>query len=730
MTRNKFDARIRTPIAALLATLLPVAGAWAQAAPAAAASAPTASASAAQDDGLQSVTVTARRVKQRLQDVSAAITAFSPQAIEQLQIDSLVDISRVAPNVKFDAMTGGSTSLKPFIRGGGVTDGSMLTSESEVGIYVDDVYRARLSAGLVDFVQLDRIEVMRGPQGVLYGRNSSAGAVNIITRAPTADFSANIEAGVGNFGERRVKGYVSGALSDDKRWRGSLQGMVRGRDTDGQYNVTLKKDVGADKSRGFQGDIAFDDGDLRARLTAFSLHNDGDGQWAVPTTVDASGKIVPSTGSYRRVASPTPSLSNVTQSGATLRVGKDLGAVRLTSITGFVKLKDHWREDFSGGVDGALIGLADAGTLALFDRESRTDHHQFSQELQAAGSFGADRYSYVGGLYFFDEKGRQDVDSSIFFVPSSVTFDADTTSLAAFGQLGAKVTDKATLVLGGRYTADDKHIAGTLGGEAFSESSRYKRFTPKIGLDYKAAADVLLYASYSEGFKSGGYNGLASTVSEISTPFLPQLTDAYEAGVKADLLDHRLRVNAALFYNRIRNRQQTLTVASGPEAGSFVVENYNAKLAGLELELAWKAMAGLSLWANGALNDGKYTSCSTAADACSIIDNKLPVFPRFSYTVGVDHEEALGSGRVRTGADYSVRAPYFSTADNVAIGAVERQTLLNAYLAYDVGNWTYQLAGKNLLQEQGWQTGFGFSVVQPRFATPARTFLLSARYEF
>jgi iron complex outermembrane receptor protein len=730
MTRNKFDARIRTPIAALLATLLPVAGAWAQAAPAAAASAPTASASAAQDDGLQSVTVTAQRVKQRLQDVSAAITAFSPQAIEQLQIDSLVDISRVAPNVKFDAMTGGSTSLKPFIRGGGVTDGSMLTSESEVGIYVDDVYRARLSAGLVDFVQLDRIEVMRGPQGVLYGRNSSAGAVNIITRAPGAEFSANIEAGVGNFGERRLKGYVSGALSQDKRWRGSLQGMVRGRDTNGQYNVTLGKDVGGDRSQGFQGDLAFEDGDLKARLSAFVLHNAGDGQWAVPTTVDANGSIVPSTGSYRRVASPTPSLTDVTQAGTTLRLSKDVGEVRLTSITGFVKLKDHWREDFSGGVDGALIGLADAGTLALFDRESRTTHHQFSQELQAAGSFGGGRLDYVGGLYFFGEKGRQDVDSSIFFTPSSVTFDADTTSVAAFGQLGAHLGDKATLVLGGRFTSDDKRIAGTLGGEGFSESSRYRRFTPKLGLDYKVAADVLLYASYSEGFKSGGYNGLASTVAEISQPFLPQLTDAYEAGVKADLLDHKLRVNAALFYNRIRNRQQTLTVASGPEAGSFVVENYDARLTGLELELAWKAMPGLSLWANGALNDGKYTSCSSAVSSCSIIDNKLPVFPRFSYTVGADHEEALGAGRLRTGADFSVRAPYFSTADNVAIGAVERQKFLNAYLAYDLGNWTYQLAGKNLLQEQGWQTGFGFSVVQPRFAIPARTFLLSARYEF
>ena len=730
-------SRLRTPLALLAAALLPTAGAWAQASPAAAsaASAPAASASAPAaraDEGLQTVNVTAQRVKQRLQDVAAAVTAFSPQAIEQLQIDSLADVSRLVPNVKFGSGTAGTTSLQPYIRGGGVTDGAMLTSESEVGIYVDDVYRARLSSGLVDFVQLDRIEVMRGPQGVLYGRNSSAGAVNIITRAPTDVFSANVEAGLGNFGERRIKGYVSGPISDDKRWRASVQGMDRGRDTNGQYNVTLKKDVGAEKSQGLQGDLAYDDGDLKARLSAFSLHTDGDGQWAVPTTVGADGTtITPTTGSYRRVASPTPSLTMVTQSGSTLRVSKDVADVRLTSITGFVKLHDHWREDFSGGVDGTLIGLTDAGAVALFDRESRTEQHQVSEELQAAGGFGGDRFSYIGGLYFFNEKGRQDVDSSIYFTPSSVSFKADTTSLAAFGQLSAKLGDKTTLVLGGRYTADDKHIDGTLSGDAFAKSSRYKRFTPKLGLDYKLEADTLLYASFSEGFKSGGYNGLASTVTEISTPFLPQITDAYEGGVKTELFEHKLRINAALFYNKIKNRQQTLTVASGPDAGSFVVENYNAKLSGLELEVAWKALPGVSLWANGAINSGKYTSCSTAAAAsCSIIDNKLPVFPDHSFTLGADHERAFGPGRLRLGADYSLRDAHYSTADNVAIGAVPRQKFLNAYVAYDQGPWTYQLAGKNLLQQQGWQTGFGFADVQPRFAIPARTLLLTARYEF
>lgn len=681
---------------------------------------------------LQSIEVTAQRIKQKLQDVPAAVTAFNPLAIENLQIGSVIDLSRLVPNVKFDAVTAGSTALKPFIRGGGVADGGQITSESEVGVYVDDVYRARLSAGLLEFVELDRLEVLRGPQGVLYGRNSSAGAVNIVTRAPTDTFTASGLIGVGNGGERRVRGYLSAPVSEDKRWRASVQGMLRGRDTNGQRNVTLNKEVGEEQFQGVQGDVAYESPLWQGRLTLFRTHLDGDGQWAVPNTVSGGGQVImPSTGSYRLVASPVDSLTEVTQRGATLRLATALNGVRLTSITGYVGMDDRWRQDFSGGVSAALLGNPAGGTLALFDRTSTTEHRQFSQELQAAGEFGGGRFSYVAGLYGFNEQGTQRLQSVIFFAPSAVVFNADTTSAALFGQLSAKLGEQTSVSLGGRYTRDDKQLDGELGGAPFDQASRYTRFTPKLGVEHKLAPEALLYASYSEGFKAGGYNGLAATVAQISRPFLPQTTRAYELGFKADLLQRTLRLNAALFHNQIRNRQQTLTIASGPAQGTFVVESYNATLTGLELELMWRVLPGWAVWGNGAVNDGKYTSCTTeVAVACSVINNKLPLFPDHVVTLGFDGEYALGFGMLRVGADYSVRAPYFSTADNVPIGAVPRQKFLNGYVSLDVGPWTYKLAGKNLLQQEGWQTGFGFAVVQPRYAIPLRTVLLSASYRF
>jgi iron complex outermembrane recepter protein len=302
----------------------------------------------------------------------------------------------------------------------------------------------------------------------------------------------------------------------------------------------------------------------------------------------------------------------------------------------------------------------------------------------------------------------QDIASSTFYTPTVVQFNANTSSRAAFGQL-----------------------SGSLDGQTFDLSNRYSKFTPKIGIDHKLSPDTLAYSSYSQGFKAGGYNGLASTVTQISKPFLPQTTDAWELGVKTELLERRLRLNAALFHNKIKNRQQTLTVASGPDAGTFVVENYNAKLTGLELEAAWRLSQNLTLWANGAVNSGKYTACATTVSVpCSVIDNELPLFPDHAYTLGFDHQSLLGQGGLRFGADYSERAAYYSTADNAQIGAVPRQKFLNAYVAYDIGAWTVQLAGKNLLQQEGWQTGFGFSVVQPRFAIPGRTVMLTARYQY
>lgn len=679
--------------------------------------------STSQGQGLEEIVVTAQRSDQRLQDVPVAVSAVSAETIERLGVTGAQDLNRLAPNVKFDGVTGGTAGLKPFIRGGGITDGAFVTAESEVAIYVDDVYRARLSASLLDFMELERIEVLRGPQGVLYGRNSSAGAVNLITKGPAATTKGNIEVGFGSWNERRLRAYASTPLSEDGQWRGSINAMIRGRDGGRQLNTTLNKKVGEEDFVGVQADLAYVGEVVEGRLTGFYMNGSTDGQYAVATQVDANGRIVPVSGSYRRVQSPIESFTKVEQYGATLRLSAEMPNGRITSITAYSELADSWRQDFSGGVPPSALGLMGTTPLALFDRTLVGTQSQFSQELQVSGGTTSDLLQYLVGFYYFNENGRQDIDSVIFFAPSNTVYAIETNSFAGFGQLTFNLSNQLSLVAGGRYTLDDKALDARIDGAPVKLKNRYARFTPKLGVNYKLSGAVLAYASFSEGFKSGGYNGLADSAAQLSLPFKPQVTQAYELGLKSDLLGGRARVNLAAFYNKIKDRQQPVNT----NTGGFLVENYDMTIKGVEAELSLRAAPWLTLWANGSLNDGSYDASNAGG---TLANNEPPSLPGYQFSVGFDGNFLVGPGKFIFGADYNNRDSYFSTPENAQIGFVESQDALAGYVGYEMGQWKLQLNGKNLLNREGWQTGFGFAVVQPRFATEPRTVLATLRYKF
>lgn len=684
-------------------------------------------ASPAEEQGFGDIIVTAQRTDQKLQDVPVSVTAITAEQIDTRQILAPTDIARLVPNVKLDAVSGGSAGLKAYIRGGGVTDGGYIMSESEVALYINDIYNARAQGALVDFAEIERIEVVRGPQGVLYGRNASAGAINIITKTPSRELTGTVQAGFGSWNERRIKGYLSVPLSKNGDWAASINGMVRARDGGRQYNATLDKKVGAEDFHGGQFDLAYNGEAIKARLNLFYLNTDTDGQWAVNMVENAEGKLVPLSGSYRTVLSPHESYTKAKQYGGSLRVAVEYPGGTLTSTTGYSELKDSWFQDFSGGVYPSMIadGTIDRTQtpIALFDRESISSQWQLSQELQAAGEGFGGVLEYVGGIYYFHEQGDQLMDSEIFFAPSSTTFRAKTDAWAAYGQFSLNVAEGLQLQIGGRYTLEDKRLNAAISGVPAISRDSWSKFTPKLGVNYKVWPGVMLFATYSEGFKSGGYNGLASTPEQLATPFQPQLTRAYEAGVKADI-GSTLRVNLAGFLNKIKDRQQTVNLGDG----GFLIENYDVEIKGIELELAWRPVRGLQIWGNGALNDGKYTSSDALIP--SLISNVPPSLPDYEFTVGADYAFDLAGGKLSFGADYNNRDAFFSTPDNIAIGAVKSMEILNAYVAYKTGPWDFQIAGKNLAQEIGWQTGFGFSVINPRVMSEPRRILGTVRYSF
>ncbi len=686
-----------------------------------------------QDDlAIEKITVTAQRKAESIQSTPVSISALSPEDIERLQIDNTKDLSQVMPNVMIKGVSGGSAGITPFIRGGGVTDGALITSEPEVGIYIDDVYQPRSASSFIESLELERIEVLRGPQGTLYGRNSSAGALKIISRVPDELFRFKNEIGIGTWGEIYDKFSVSGALSDDEKLRGGITGMLRTRDGGRQYNATLDKDVGAEDYAGFQGDLFYEGDDYTARWKYFYTKYESDGLYTSaldPFQLDNPYDQLPFTsGEFDTVLSPFESSTNDKQYGTSLHLTKNINdSLKVLSITSWSKLQNDWATGFGGGIDNALLGIPVAGFSELFSRDSVSDQTSFTQELQLQGTAWNSRVNYIAGLYYFNESGEQIINSEVFFTPSFSDFDVDTKSYAAFGQASINVTNKLGLTVGARYTIDDKTLDAILETSPVSRDDTFKRFTPKVALNYQANKDLLFYTSYTEGFKAGGYNSLASTPEALNTPFDMQIMDAYEAGIKSEWWNNRLRINIAGFYNEYSSLQQQ----SVDEFGSFVTENYDAEHKGIELELYVRLSSSLNLWANGVSQDGEYTGVSIngVETTSGLVGNKMTNVFEYQYAAGLDFTKDIGNGTLMLGTNINRRGDYFSTADNSSTGHIAPVTLIDAYASYTVDRWKLTLSGKNLGNEKYAFTGFGFSLIQSRFMSDPMTWRLSLSYE-
>jgi iron complex outermembrane receptor protein len=677
------------------------------------------------------IVVTATRTASTVQKVSVAVTAIGADTIAKQQIVNVKDISQIAPNVQIRTVSGGSAGITPFIRGGGVTDGANITSEPEVGIYIDDVYQPRAAASFIELLDIERIEVLRGPQGTLYGRNSSAGALKIVSRMPSDKAGLKLELGTGSWAERQAKVVANAPLSADGKWRAGLSALYRGRDGGIQYNATLGKKVGGEDYFGTKADLAYVGSGLTARLSGFYSNLDGSGLYPVALSPGYAGNgyqtVQPTSGSYRTVLSPSESYTKVVQYGANLNIEADIGEnAKLTSISGWSHLRDNWAQDFSGGVPWSALGVPLSGYTSLFDRNASLHNSSFSQELQLHGSLFGDKLTYVGGLYFFRETGAQTVNSKIFFAPSTTVFNIETTSYAAFGQLGWHITPKLTFSAGGRYTQDDKILNATIGGTAVNRKDSWGTFLPKLGLDYQITERVLAYLSFSEGFKAGGYNGLASTATALNSPYDPQKMKAYELGLKTEFLDRKAKLNISAFFNDYASLQQQSVTSTG----SFITQNYAADHKGVEAELSVKPVNGLTLWVNGTVNDSKYkASSATLAGVSSYIGNAMTNVFKHQVTAGYDASVPFAGGEVSLGGNVNARSDYYSTPDNLYIGHVPATTLVNAYIGYAKDNWSLRLTGKNLTNEIYWTTGFGFSVVRPRYMGDPRTWRVSFTYK-
>ncbi|PIE39705.1 MAG: hypothetical protein CSA53_00145 [Gammaproteobacteria bacterium] len=644
---------------------------------------------------LEEVIVTAQKKSENLQEVAIAVSAFSEDTLRNASIENIIDVTAMTPG--FAISNYNPTTPAPYIRGVG-TNSSSVGDDASVGVFIDEVYAGRAGAFNSEMFDVARVEVLRGPQGTLYGRNVAGGAVSVITNNPTEELEGRLELTAGNYDLRGLSGVISGPLSDDGSTRGRL--AVSGRERDGWVsNVLTGSKLRDEDNISVRGKLDADLTDsLTMQLGMDYAKDDLTGPAARATVAQLPGNP------NDKVSLYDDGFTERTIKGASMKLVWDVAGGALTSITAYRSNDYAFFDDTTGN-----------WTLALTN-EADEDSRQFTQEFRFTAE--TDTLDYTFGLYFFDEDVDrwETFDSSRYFGAAGSSrpeFDGSmaSRSISAFGELAWTISDQLTAIFGGRYTRDEKEAElkafnpDQLGFLAepydVSPSENWKRFTPKLGLEYQASDSMLLYATWAQGYKAGGFNGLAPTRSAAITPFNEEIATNYEIGMKGDFLDQTLRFNAAFFYTDYSDLQnfyldQELRVISATS---------DAEIYGAELELWYSPLDGLDVFLAGSWLETEYKSFPANP---AVEGNQLMRAPKTSASSGVQYRMPLadiGDLLVRVDAMYSDKM-YFNTRNSDAVSA-DSYTLVNARIALELySGWELSLWGKNITDEAYVQHSF------------------------
>lgn len=613
------------------------------------AAAPSVNDQIASDQGLTEILVTAQRRAERLQDVPIAITAANSEALAEARIENIANISNISPSVQFRASNISSSSANVVIRGLGTT-GNSRTFEGAVGIFIDGVYRTRAASALQNFLDIDSLQVLRGPQGTLFGKNTSAGAVLLNSTSPDiSQFRANYELGYGNYNALDVKGGVNIPLGDVAALRLSGlytedDGFLRDPNNGRRYNslkaqaykAQLLIEPSDDFSMRVIGDYSKTTGDCCYGTSNFI---DGPTQPLIDGLTEARGVTLPSKRLRdREQVLSAPSRQKIEDFGGTLLVDIGVGGGTIKSVTAlreFTLQQDRADADFSG---------AD-----IFELDESFKSQFFSQELTFNGELSSINADYVLGLFYSDEQLTMTRDlfwgsQAQFYIdalvdamtpggaPAGTAYAAPgqwagekmggkATSYAAFAHLNAEISDRVNLIGGLRYSIEKKQgafrnsfyrselndafrLLGVQPGPAYDASTTSKALSGTAGIQYRPSDEAMLYLTYNRGFKAGGVNVDANgagmrennpaevTNAKMLDPrFKSETVNAVELGAKFDYWDRRARTNIAFFYNDISDFQ----VAQFIGLQFTVLNAKSAKSYGAEIESLFELAPGLTL---------------------------------------------------------------------------------------------------------------------------------------
>ena len=696
------------------------------------------------------IVVTARKRGERLMDVPIAISAVTSAGLQSRAVTSVNELGSAVPNVRLPANTGSTQTSGAYAYGmrGLVTNARNIGFETGVGTYVDGVYVSRASAFNQVLSDVERVEILRGPQGTLFGKNTIAGAINIITREPSDTFTGSVSAGIGNRSAWRGDAFVSGPITENvaakisvfhSQKNGQLRNISDGTDyLNGDNTTSARGAVRFQVADNFKlvlaGDYTYSrtpgSGLQLARISGLAL--------TVPSVVAGDPARINIDGAFG-----TPTFSQRNEWGTSATAQLDFGSNQITSITAYRDTTLHFTSD------------DDATPWPIQYSNFKDGARAFSQELRL-GSTGRGFWSYLFGVYYFNQKAsstrftlsaRPDATHVGPFYPiyltkptswGRITLDAGvrTESWAVYTSNDFKLDPKLSLTIGLRYTEERKSLDMTqrdtswIGFPAITITGQSRKDSDVSGnasLAYHPTPGSTIYASVSRGFKSGGFN---PDYIRTSVTFGPEKVTSYETGVKADLFGRLLRLNADVFYIDYSGQQVNSFVN-----GAFFIQNAGkSKIKGAEAEVTLKPTDGLLLTGSVGYTDAKFDkfpNCNGANTSCA--GNRPPYVSKWTGYASAEYKIPVGSGTITPRVEWAYTGDSYFDPQNNPYNRVPAYSLVNGTIAYQADAWTFTLWSKNLFNKHYDAARWDFvSLFGIYYQMPGetRTFGADVRYKF
>jgi iron complex outermembrane receptor protein len=758
MSTHASQAAIRLALAAVAACSLPVSG------PVVAAE------TGAEAGGIEQVVVTARRREESLQDVPVAITALTAEQLLEQNVRTLEDMTAYVPNIKVNAGRATTSTINAYIRGVGQND-PLWGFEPGVGIYMDDVYIARPQGALLDVYDVERIEVLRGPQGTLYGKNTLAGAIKYVTRdIATEDPEFHVTATGGSYNQRDLKVGGSMPVVADHVYLGAAVAYLQ-RDGYGEL-----VDDGAPRAFNHVGQDVSDKDVLAARANATFVWGDSSKLRVLVDTIQDNSNAA---GGQRLNNLVQPALDDRYNQRTDMPVDKDRFISKGAAATYTQGLNDAldlklvaaYREG-----DGRQFIDFEELNANLFQVPAQYSDNQASGEAQL--TYTGDKLKAVTGVYYFDGTARGAFDASLGAnnLTGLTKGSVNTQSIAVYADGTWQLTDRLNLNAGARWNQDKKEAtvfvqqylgrlpanqtlfdqnnvpAGftALGAPQtnYTNDRTFSDVLPRFGFDYKLSDEVLAYVIYNKGFKSGGFDMRGNATANPATRdgYDSEVADNYEAGLKSLLFGDTLQLNFTVFYTPYEDVQittQQFQIVNGNPTNVTAVLNAGKQLnKGVELETLWRPVPALTLALNVGYLDAQFeeflVGCTPPAAGCTRDVSSLnePInSPEWTSFLGATYRWELGGGDLAAHLGYQYRSKTKVANTTVSITDQDAYDVLDVGVAFTTANqaWRFALEGKNVLDEEYRVAGYDFgntNVSQIGFYAPPRTVAVSATYRY